>query len=248
LQNAPVVANPTDYNTAIVRTLLKNVGIKVGGNNASASGAPIVLAQDASPPLSKIVQFTLENSDNLYAQQLLRTVGAMPAINGKLENASLEDRGLARLTNWLSTSCGVPGNEAILFDGCGLSRKDAVTPHALNCVLRHMGGPSGTGPYLDLLKHDEGNPRSFRYKTGAMDSVRSITGIGRTSSGQPLAITIIINAHTPSVRELKPAMLSLVAKIEQIGALKLRPIAAPRAHATTKKAAAARTARKRHRR
>lgn len=248
LQNPPVVANPTDYNTAILRTLLRNAGIKVGGSNASAVGSPIVLAQDSSPPLSKIVQFTLANSDNLYAQQLLRSVGALPTNNSKLDNASLEDRGLARLLSWLSTSCGVAGNEAILFDGCGLSRKDAVTPHALNLVLRHMAGPSGTGPYLDLLKHEEGNPRSFRYKTGAMDSVRSITGISRTSTGQPLAITIIINDHTPSVRELKGSMLSFVARIEQLGALKLKPVAAPKPSASKKKAAPVRTARKRHRR
>lgn len=223
LQNPPVVANPTDYNTAVVKSILKSGGIKIGGGNASASGAPIVLAQDISPPLSEICQFTLENSDNLYAQQLLRTIGNLPALNSKLENASLEDRGLARLSNWLYTACGVPASEAILFDGCGLSRKDAVTPHALNMVLRHMAGPSGHGAYLDLLKHDEGSPASFRYKTGAMDSVRSITGIGRTGTGQPLAITIIINAHTPSVRELRASMMSLVSRIEQLGALKLRP-------------------------
>jgi hypothetical protein len=57
-----------------------------------------------------------------------------------------------------------------------------------------------------------------------MDSVRSISGIARTSTGQPLAITIIINDHTPSVRELKASMLSLVSKIEGLGALKLRPV------------------------
>jgi D-alanyl-D-alanine carboxypeptidase/D-alanyl-D-alanine-endopeptidase (penicillin-binding protein 4) len=247
LQNAPVVANPTDYNTAILRTALKSAGIKVGGNNSSASGSPIVLAQDTSPPLSEIVQFTLENSDNLYAQQLLRSVGNLPPLNSKLENASLEDRGLARLINWLSTSCGVSSNEAILFDGCGLSRKDAVTPHALNMVLRHMAGAVGTGPYLDLLKHDEGSPRSFRYKTGAMDSVRSISGIARTSTGQPLAITIIINDHTPSVRELKASMLSLVSKIEALGALKLRPVVVQKAAAKRKAGASPRPTR-RHRR
>jgi serine-type D-Ala-D-Ala carboxypeptidase/endopeptidase (penicillin-binding protein 4) len=247
LQNEPVVANPTDYNTAIVKTVLKNHGIKIGGSNASATGAPIVLAQDLSPPMSEIAEFCLEHSDNLYAQQLLRTIGTLPALNSKLENASLEDRGLARLSSWLSTACGIPAGEAILFDGCGLSRKDVVTPHALNLVLRHMAGPSGNGKYLDLLTHDEGSPRSFRYKTGAMDSVRSITGIGRTATGQPLAITIIINAHTPSVRELKASMLSLVSRIEQLPALKLRAVTPPKA-VSKKKAVKPKVVKKRRRR
>lgn len=225
LQNEPVVANPTEYNAAALRAALKSSGIKVGGKDLPTTGSPIVISQDVSPPLSKIVTFCLENSDNLYAQQLLRTVGALPALNSKLENASLEDRGLARMSYWLSSQCGVPPSEAILFDGCGLSRKDAVSPHALNLVLRHMAGADGNGPFLELLKKDnDASAKSFRYKTGAMDSVRSITGIVRTSTGQPIAVTAIINSHTPSVRELRTSLMSLVSKIESLGSLKLKPM------------------------
>lgn len=228
LQNAPVVANPTDYNAAVVKSVLKNHGIKVGGKEIPMVGNASVLAQDSSPPLSEIIAFCLEESDNLYAQQLLRTIGSLPPLNNKLEHASLEDRGLARMSYWLATSCGVPPGEAILFDGSGLSRKDAVTPHALNMVLRHMGGASGTGPFLDLLRRDsEGSSRTFRYKTGAMDSVRSISGVVRTSTGQPLAMTVIVNNHTPSVRELRASLMSLVSRMESLGALKLTPVAQP---------------------
>ncbi len=253
LQNEPVVANPTEYNGAIVRSTLKTHGIKLGGASLPITGTPIVLAQDFSPPLSEICKFCLEHSDNLYAQQLLRTVGTMPALNSKLEQASLEDRGLARMTYWLQTQCGVSPSEAILFDGCGLSRKDAVTPHSLNMVLRHMAGPSGTGPFLQLMKRDnDGSSKTFHYKTGAMDSVRSISGVVRTSTGQPMALTAIINAHTPSVRELRTTLMSLVGRIESLGAIKLKSVQAIKrpAKLATKKSApkkVVRTARRRRR-
>jgi D-alanyl-D-alanine carboxypeptidase/D-alanyl-D-alanine-endopeptidase (penicillin-binding protein 4) len=255
LQNEPVVANPTDYNTAVVRSVLKNNGIAVGGKDLPASGSPIVLAQDLSPPISEIAKFCLEHSDNLYAQQLLRTIGTLPALNSKLEHASLEDRGLARMTNWLQTKCGVSPSEAILFDGCGLSRKDAVTPHSLNMVLRHMGGTAANSGFLELMKHDyDVSAKSFKYKTGAMDSVRSISGIARTSTGQPIAITAIVNAHTPSVRELRTTLVALVSKIESLGALKLKPavtkpsVTKQSGRSTQKRSASRRTSSQRTRR
>lgn len=253
LQNEPVVANPTEYNAAIIRSLMKNHGIKISGKDVAATGSPIVLAQDVSPPFAEIIKFCLEHSDNLYAQQLVRTIGTLPPINNKLEHASLEDRGLNRMSHWLATACGVPLGEVILFDGSGLSRKDAVTPHSLNAVLRHMGGASGNGAYLNLLKHEPDTmSKTFRYKTGAMDSVRSITGIVRTSSGQPIAVTAIINNHTLSVRELRNSLVSLVTRIESLGELKFKPVQVKRAaakkavsKAAPKKKAAKRTTRRR---
>src|SRR5208283_1710507 len=109
--------------------------------------------------------------------QMLRTLGLLKPLNKSLETATLEDRGLARMHAWLA-GAGLNEDEVVIFDGCGLSRKNAITPHALNTVLRHMAGTSGNGPYIDLLTHEgEGNARTFRYKTGSMDSVRSICGI-----------------------------------------------------------------------
>jgi D-alanyl-D-alanine carboxypeptidase/D-alanyl-D-alanine-endopeptidase (penicillin-binding protein 4) len=212
-----LVANPCDYNIAYMRTMLKSMGVKIDGHDSSAGNETVVLAEHYSKPLANLIRFTLKESDNLYAQQFLRTVGVLPPINRSVEKATLEERGLARETAWLS-GIGVVPAEVVLYDGCGLSRKNAITPHALNMVLRHMAGGKGNGPFVDLMIH-EGPAKSFRYKTGAMDSVRSLSGVVMTSYGEPLAVTAIINAHTPLVRELKASLNSLIDKLQALGPL-----------------------------
>lgn len=235
-----VVANPNDYNLSLFRQMLRHMGIKVTGPDVPLGTDAKVIAEHYSKPLSSIAQFTLKESDNLYAQQLLRTIGAMPPVNKAVEKATLEERGIARLHHWLY-QIGASPNEVVLFDGCGLSRKDVLSAHALNLVLRHMVGKSGTGMYADLLIHDgEGPTKTWRYKTGAMDSVRSISGVIKTAAGEPLAVTAIINAHTPSVRELRPSLHSLIEQLKNLGPLTFapEPVAVPKKTVATKKVTA----------
>ncbi|HEY9713848.1 MAG TPA: D-alanyl-D-alanine carboxypeptidase/D-alanyl-D-alanine-endopeptidase, partial [Chroococcales cyanobacterium] len=190
------VANPDDYNLLLAESMLQDMGIKeqtpvvkeaLGvvkralkphGNTRSDTTA---IAEHLSKPLSAIIQTCLHESDNLYAQQLLRTLGLLGqdeanklTPNKFKEMPPIEERGLYRLTNWLS-KIGAPAQEVVLTDGCGLSRKDNISPHALNCVLSHMAGPTLNGPYLSLLKQTGGG-HPYRYKTGSMESVSSIAG------------------------------------------------------------------------
>jgi hypothetical protein len=97
-----------------------------------------------------------------------------------------------------------------------------------------MSGASGSGPYIDLLIHEgEGSTRNFRFKTGAMDSVRSISGVLRTATGQPIALTAIINDHNPSVRELRGSLNALISQLQSLGTLRLKPVVSPPAHKAT---------------
>lgn len=226
-----VVGNPTEYNAAMVRIALKGMGIHIDGHEGGEDGSPIPLGDHVSEPLSEILRYCLKHSDNLYAQQLLRTLGSLAPLDKRYDKASLEERGLVRLHAWLS-GAGIPADEVVIYDGCGLSRKNAITPHAFNLVLRHMSGASGNGPYIDLLLHQgEGNVRTWRFKTGAMDSVRSISGIVKTSTGQPLAVTAIVNDHEPQVGELRTSLGNLIGRLEALGSIKLTPVPQPAKHA-----------------
>lgn len=215
------VANPNDFNAAVARLMLRSAGIKVQGHSMPFAQTGILLGEHQSKPLSEIIRFTLKESDNLYAQQLLRTLGLQVPISKALGTNSLEERGLARLNSWLQ-SVGVAPADAVLFDGCGLSRKNAIAPHAFNVLLQHMALPSGDGPFIDLMIHEGDDAHhSFRYKTGAMDSVRSLSGVVKTSTGRPLAITAIVNDHLPQVRELRSSLSGLIKQIESVGYLRL---------------------------
>jgi D-alanyl-D-alanine carboxypeptidase/D-alanyl-D-alanine-endopeptidase (penicillin-binding protein 4) len=220
-----VVANPDTYNAALVQSVLNDLNIKVRTPTLVALGSykepRTILSEHASKPLSQIVRLCLHESDNLYAQQLLRSIALASdtKINGKVrtsrgESRTLEEKGLMKVGEWLS-SLNVPGREVVLFDGCGLSRKDCLTPHALNVVLKHMAAENLDGPYLDLLRAAGEGASSYRFKTGAMDTVRAISGILVNNYKQTEAVTIMINGHTPSVKELRIALSDLIERLKR---------------------------------
>ncbi|MBX9669428.1 MAG: D-alanyl-D-alanine carboxypeptidase/D-alanyl-D-alanine-endopeptidase [Candidatus Obscuribacterales bacterium] len=224
------MANPDEYNLAMAENMVKHHSIKIQGQDVPLSGADQVyqLAQHESNPLSAIIKTCLAESDNLFAQQILRTIGlsslppakpaAPPDKAGTHNLMSLEARGLNSLSRWLS-KIGVNGQEVILFDGCGLCRKNSVSPHALNMVLKHMAGETVSGPFISLMRADDesnyGKGR-YRFKTGTMDSVRCITGVLTTAGGQHLAVTIMVDGHTPSIRNLRIAESALINQLRVI--------------------------------
>ena len=219
-----VVANPEQFHLAVIKHLIRGTGVKIGGQQLAPGAQADHVGEHWSKPLPDLIRHTLKESDNLYSQQLLRTLGSQMPATKNLETNTLEERGLVRLNQWIS-QLGVPSSEAILWDGCGLARKNAVSPHVLNAALRKMAGPRGDGMYIGLLPHSNDpldTPSTFRYKTGAMDSVRGIAGIMRTSAGEPLAVTVLINAHSPSIRELRGSLSALVERLEALGPLTLQ--------------------------
>ncbi|MEZ4491617.1 MAG: hypothetical protein R3F51_28935, partial [Cyanobacteriota/Melainabacteria group bacterium] len=95
-------------------------------------------------------------------------------------------------------------------------------------------------PYLDLLRVNDESDKgrgSYKFKTGTMDGIRSISGILTTSGNQRLALTIMVNGHTPSIRNLSIAMSSLINQlrvIKNIGVeLAPDPVASPQDSAVT---------------
>ena len=228
-EKAPVVvANPDEYDVLLACSILRDMGIQIGHRSfRNESQKSTALGEHISRTLPAIVQTTLHESDNLYAQQILRTLGLPsegPVISKLQGSITLEEQGLNRVMHWLN-SLGVSPAEAVLFDGCGLSRKNYVTPHALNVVLKHMASPAMNGPYLKLLKTSGNGSEQggFHFKTGAMDSVRAVTGVLTTCGGQTLAVSVMVNGHTPSIQGLKASISELIALLNTIIAMSTPP-------------------------
>lgn len=236
-----VVANPTAFNLALFSSTLAESGVEFDRRILRDSKVPgflakqptLVLAEHSSKPLPQLIKLCLYESDNLYAQQFLRTIAQIGLNaekqgggNGKAlaskRTSDLEERGLARIGQWLS-SIAVPNAEVILFDGCGLSRKNSVTPHALNLVLRYMAQKHPE--YLDLLRSQGGGGRivkgereergRFRFKTGAMETVRGITGVLDTAQGKKLAVTVLVNGHKASVSDVRIVIADLIERLKR---------------------------------
>jgi hypothetical protein len=90
-----------------------------------------------------------------------------------------------------------------------------------------MAAEAESAPYLELLRASGEGANSYRFKTGAMDTVRAISGILVNNFNQTEAVTIMINGHTPSVKELRIALSDLIER------LKRSPISRPESSSKT---------------
>ncbi|MBW4574052.1 MAG: D-alanyl-D-alanine carboxypeptidase/D-alanyl-D-alanine-endopeptidase [Aphanothece sp. CMT-3BRIN-NPC111] len=163
------------------------------------------LAAVESPPLAALLMETNQNSNNLYAEALLRSLGATKtgAANvSPVQNSASE--GLAVVKQTL-TALGVDPKSYILADGSGLSRHNLVTPDAIAQTLKAMAqsptaeayraslpvaGVSGT-----LQNRFRNTPAQgiLQAKTGTMSGVVALSGYLNPPGYQPLVVSIIAN-------------------------------------------------------
>lgn len=218
-----IVSNPNEFAYYLIENYLKDKGFTLQNKSLGLSTKykdTAILSEHESKSLPSILQWTLHESDNLYAQQILRTLGATSLDMNtqdllELQNISLEEKGIGVIFKWLS-QLKVGAQEVVMFDGCGLSRKNGISPHALNTIFAYMNQKSQTRPFFNLLKAEQGKGAvsSYRFKTGTMETVRCISGLLATNSGQKVSLTIMINGHTPSVRNLRIVVGDLVNKLK----------------------------------
>ena len=205
------VANPTLYFThALLQGLIAR-GIAVQGLplelqrwEGRISTLPRrVLVETESPPLREIATTMMKVSQNLYAETLLKAVGA--AKSGGVGSAAA---GIAAARE-LFASWQIAPDTYVQVDGSGLSRYDYVTADMLVTLLsrlyrdpRHrdafiaalpLAGRDGT--IASRLKHTraEGNATA---KTGSISNARALSGYVRSRDGETLAFSILANSFT----------------------------------------------------
>jgi len=168
-----------------------------------------VLAAHESETLAEIVREVNKESQNTYAEALLRLVGLRANGSGSVEGgrtATLEM--LARL--------GVPSEGWVISDGCGLARSDLVTASGLAVLLvamdRHphadafraslpVAGVDGT-----LGRRLLGVRGRIVAKTGTLAETSALAGYLTTASGDRLAFAILLDNHAGGVREAQAAI------------------------------------------
>jgi serine-type D-Ala-D-Ala carboxypeptidase/endopeptidase (penicillin-binding protein 4) len=161
-----------------------------------------VLHESLSPPLREIATTMMKVSQNLYAETLLKAVGA-----GK-EGIGSAAAG-RRAASDIFTAWGIPESAYVQADGSGLSRYDYVTPAMLVTLLerlhtdpRHrepfaatlpIAGKDGTISTRMRATRAEANATA---KTGSIANVRALSGYVRTRDGELLAFSILANNFT----------------------------------------------------
>lgn len=215
------VHNPALWAAKIFQEALKRKGITVDGQAMARSSrtAPDQrfepselneLAFVSSAPLSEIARITNKQSNNLYAELILRTLGReRRAMLAEREPSGRErgddEAGTALLKMWLTRN-GVDTQSMALHDGSGLSRLNLVTPEVTTKLLASLSKSSSSqvfreslpiagkdGTLAGRLKTIAG--RSFA-KTGSLIYDNSLSGYVITAKGETLAFSIICNDYT----------------------------------------------------
>jgi PBP4 family serine-type D-alanyl-D-alanine carboxypeptidase len=158
-----------------------------------------------SQPLKEIIKVTNKQSQNLYAEQILKAIG-------------LETKGYGTVANGLSTEgrvlkeMGINPESMNIVDGSGLSRLDLVTPRQIVALLSYMyksryfipffnslpiAGVDGT--LGDRMQNTKAQGK-IRAKPGYLESVRNLSGYAFTGDNEPIAFSIIVNNFSVPVK------------------------------------------------
>lgn len=197
------VIDPGKYFTDSLQIALRSAGIKLANVELSSTDELPKSANEVafveSPPLTDLVMETNQNSNNLYAEVLLRTLGAVSRLNPDEDPAI---SGLSALKDTLK-EIGVDPQSYIIVDGSGLSRHNLVSPESLIQTLKAMD----KSPYAELyrqslpasgvggtLKNRFGDAVNLiQAKTGTMTGVSALSGYINPKEFDRLVFSIIIN-------------------------------------------------------
>jgi D-alanyl-D-alanine carboxypeptidase/D-alanyl-D-alanine-endopeptidase (penicillin-binding protein 4) len=232
------IPDPETNFLRLLRQELDAQGIKVKPFTNIAQKLPPTqdLAIAYSSPLSTLITTTNKDSNNLYAELLLRAVGEK--FYSKLFQKNLGDRvyedvslngvngGIYALKEYLD-SIKVDSHNVLLADGSGLSRRNLTTPRAIAQLLYNVADDrtfrsslpasniDGTGDGT-LTNRWRVNPVAMQAKTGTLTGVSALSGYAKPQHYPEVIFSVMINNSNLRPRELNGYVDAIVARINRL--------------------------------
>jgi len=202
------VDNPTAFVAGTLRRALVAKGIAVSGEAVDIDTLPAApdlsaartLVTYTSPTLAQIGKVLLKVSQNLYADTLLKRLGAPPTGAPATTSAGIKavQEVLAR---W-----GIAPDRYLQVDGSGLSRYNYLTADVLALVLTRVVGDerlrddfadglpiAGVDGTIAGRMKDTKAQGNARAKTGSIANARALSGYVTSADGEPLVFSMIVN-------------------------------------------------------
>jgi D-alanyl-D-alanine carboxypeptidase/D-alanyl-D-alanine-endopeptidase (penicillin-binding protein 4) len=223
------VHDPALRAATVFKRLLSARGIQVDGSVESRdfrvpeskqfdAQKGIELANIESTTLGEIVHRTNKQSNNLYAELILRTLGkeksALAPDPDVRRNATRGDdeAGVAVVKKWLSDH-NINATSIAIHDGSGLSRLDLITPDTTGRLLAIAAQASWHQVFYDSLPiaGRDGTLQGrltdtvgrIAAKTGSLTYDHALSGYATTPTGDVLAFSIICNDATGQTRPVR---------------------------------------------
>ena len=203
------VENPVHYFAAVTNETFARAGLKIGGNIALIARDPRTdwrLVSSHTTPLSVLVYVINKKSQNHYAEQVLKMLGAETRKQGSW------NAGTAAVKEWLTGKVGVPANEIVPADGSGMSRDNRASAYAFVHLLRDMWKSPWREEFVSSLPYT-GDPdskfgnrlkqppyaRQVYAKTGYIAGVIGLSGYVHAQSGRVYAFSFLFNQYRVGV-------------------------------------------------
>ena len=204
------VNDPFAYARQIIASELENVGIILNGeikldNSNAIDGFQDILVSHQSPLLDELLQIMMKESDNLIADSLFKTLGAIYfKTAGNFRNGG---KALKLILN----EHGIDLENAYLADGSGLSRHNLMSAELFMSVLNYVyrndhklkllssfsvAGIDGTLKYHQGVRGDLLNGKVIA-KTGSMQGVANLLGVVNSKQGDRLFVLILNGYNLP---------------------------------------------------
>jgi len=199
------IENPIQYFATVTNETFARGGIKVQGQIIITPRDP---RNDWQPvlqhatPLNILVYVVNKKSQNHYAEQVVKMIGAETKKEGSWA------AGTSAVTEWLTTKIGVPANEYHQADGSGMSRDNRASANAFIELLRYMWKSPWREDFVSSLPYS-GDPdskfghrlrqapyaRQVYAKTGYIVGVVGLSGYVHAASGKVYAFSFLFNRY-----------------------------------------------------
>jgi serine-type D-Ala-D-Ala carboxypeptidase/endopeptidase (penicillin-binding protein 4) len=210
-------ANPPAFAATRLDEALEARGIPVrrGPRAGIAPGEATVLASVDSPPMERLLRLTNKQSDNFFAEMLLKDLAHL---NGAVGTT----RGGTRVATAFARRLGARPR---LVDGSGLARGNRASPFSIVRLLTAMYGRDDFDPFVeslpiagedgtlfDRMRRGAAHNRCHG-KTGTLSNVSALSGYCEARSGDTYVYSILMNGVYPTgARRLQDKMLQAIAK------------------------------------
>lgn len=203
------VENPIHYFASVTHEAFERNGVHT-------QGEIIITPVDARPdwravsqhatPLSIVVYVINKKSQNHYAEQLVKILGAEKEHSGSWAS------GTKTVVDWMTDKLGVPDGEFHQADGSGMSRDNRASANAFVHLLRYMWKSPFREDFVSSLPYS-GDPdskfghrlrtapyaRQVYAKTGYIVGVVGLSGYVHGASGKIYAFSFLFNGYHTGV-------------------------------------------------
>ncbi|VEP15352.1 D-alanyl-D-alanine carboxypeptidase, serine-type, PBP4 family [Hyella patelloides LEGE 07179] len=209
------IVDPANYFLETFRNLLSAEGITVTEGIVTTESIEStnerIITQMYSPPLKELIVEINQDSNNLYAEVLLKVLAKELKINDEME-------ALETSLNKL----GINTDNYSLIDASGLSRQNLITPNSLVKVLSILADDPTYNIYQNslslagsngTLKHRLRNTElqnNLWGKTGSLSGVITLSGYVKLTNQNTLALSILVNNFDDKNKIVRQAMDEII--------------------------------------